>query len=167
MCILIRFSHVWLFATLWTITHQASLSMGFSRQEYWSGLSCSPPGDLPNPGIDPASLVSPALAGRFFTISVTWEAQRTWVPSQIPGISWNPGRVLSPSFPTFLPKAVCWSDSWGRGGGRVALMALEYHLSHRKVQHPGRVSGGWNFFFIRTFWGKNQIAQLIRYFKTL
>ena len=54
--------------TPWTVAHQAPLSMGFSRQEYWSGLPCPPPGDLPNPGIEPASLMSPALAGRFFTI---------------------------------------------------------------------------------------------------
>ena len=53
------------FVTLWTIAHQAPLSMGFSRQEYWSGLPCLPPGDLPNPGIKP---MSPALAGGFFTI---------------------------------------------------------------------------------------------------
>ena len=48
--------------------------MGFSRQEYWSGWPCPPPGDLPNPGIEPMSLISPALAGRFFTTSATWEA---------------------------------------------------------------------------------------------
>ena len=57
--------------------HQASLSMGFSRQEYWSELPCPPPGDLPHPGIKPASLGSPALAGRFFTTSATWEAHCT------------------------------------------------------------------------------------------
>ena len=49
------FSHVRLFVTLWTIAHQAPLSMGFSRQEYWTGLSCPPQGDLPNPGIEPRS----------------------------------------------------------------------------------------------------------------
>ena len=55
---------------------QLPLSMGFSRREYWSGLSCPPPGDLSHPGIEPAaSFVSPALAGRFFTTSTTWEAQ--------------------------------------------------------------------------------------------
>ena len=54
---------------------QAPLSLGFSRQEHWSGLPCSPPGDLPNPGIKPVSLMSPALAGGFFTICATWEAQ--------------------------------------------------------------------------------------------
>ena len=50
--------------------------MGFSRQENWSGLSCPPPGDLPNLGVEPVSLKSPELAGRFFTIRVTWEALR-------------------------------------------------------------------------------------------
>ena len=48
--------------------------MGFSRQEYWSGLPCSPPGDLPHPGIKPLSLMSPTLVGGFFTTSTTWEA---------------------------------------------------------------------------------------------
>ena len=61
-------------ATLQTVTHQALLSMGFSRQEYWSGLPCLPPGDLPDPEIEPISLMSPALAGGFFASSATWEA---------------------------------------------------------------------------------------------
>ena len=54
-------------ATLWTVAHQALLSMGFSRQEYWSGLPFPPPGNLPDPGIEPTSPEAPALAGRFFT----------------------------------------------------------------------------------------------------
>jgi len=54
-------SHVQLFATLWTVAHQAPPSMGFSRQEYWSGLPCPPPGDLPDPGIKPTSPASLAL----------------------------------------------------------------------------------------------------------
>ena len=65
------FSHVRLFAILWTVAHQAPLSMGFSRQEYWSGLPRPPPGDLPHPRTEPESPVS---SGRFFTISATWEA---------------------------------------------------------------------------------------------
>ena len=48
-------------------------SMGFSRQKYWSGLPCPPPGDLPDPEVEPVSLMSPALAGRFFTSRATWE----------------------------------------------------------------------------------------------
>ena len=59
-------SGVWLFTTPWTVAHQAPLSMGFPRQEYWSGLPCPPPGNLPNPGIKPTSLVSPILTGGFF-----------------------------------------------------------------------------------------------------
>ena len=61
-CMLSRFSHVWLFVTtLWTVACQASLFIGFSRQEYWSGLLCHLSEDLPNPGIEPKSLKSPAL----------------------------------------------------------------------------------------------------------
>ena len=71
-----HFSYVQLLGTLWTIACQVSLSMGFSRQEYWSGLPCPPPGDLSDPGIKLASLMSLALAGRFFTTSATWEALR-------------------------------------------------------------------------------------------
>ena len=67
MLLLSRFSRVRLFATPWTVTCQAPLSMGFSRLEYWSGLPFPTPGGLPDPGIKPAFLVSPALAGRFFT----------------------------------------------------------------------------------------------------
>ena len=72
-------SHVRLFFTPWTAAHQAPLSMGCSRQEYWSGLPCSPPGDLPNPGIKPITFMSPALAGGFFTSSATWEAHETYL----------------------------------------------------------------------------------------
>ena len=90
VCALSRFSHVGLSATLWTSARQAPLSMGFSRQEYWSGLPCPPPGDLPDAGIELVSLMSPALAGRFLTASANWEAltslaavqkqpQTTWV----------------------------------------------------------------------------------------
>ena len=65
------FSCIRLLATLWTVVCQAPLSMGFSRQEYWSGLPFPSPGDLPDPGIEPASPVSPALAGGFFAASST------------------------------------------------------------------------------------------------
>ena len=73
MChaVLTHFSCVWLCATLWTVTLQPPLSMGFSRQEYWSGFLCPSPGDLSDPGIEPESLKSPASAGRFLTPSST------------------------------------------------------------------------------------------------
>ena len=69
-----HFSCVGFLATLWTVAHQAPLSMGYPRQEYWSGLPCLPPGNLPDPGIEPTSLMSPASAGGVFTTSATWEA---------------------------------------------------------------------------------------------
>ena len=75
MCVCQLLGRVRLFATLWTIAHQASLFMGFSRQEYQSGLPCAPPGDLPNPGIEPGS---PAL-------------QADVLPSEPPGKSYKDG----------------------------------------------------------------------------
>ena len=72
--VLSRFSCVQLFATLWSVACQAPPFMGFSRQEYCSGLLCPPLGDLPHPGAELSSLVSPALAGRFFTTSTIWES---------------------------------------------------------------------------------------------
>ena len=74
VCVL---SHVQLFAAPRTVAHQTPLSMEFSRQEYWSGLPCPPPGDLSNPGIEPVFLGSPALTGEFFTTSATWKALAT------------------------------------------------------------------------------------------
>ena len=62
--------------TPWAVAHQAPLSMGFSRQEYWSGLPFLSPGDLPDSGMEPVSPVSSALAGRFFT---------TEPPGMLPG----------------------------------------------------------------------------------
>ena len=67
------FSPVQLFATLWTVAHQAPLFMGFSRQEYWSGLPFPPPGDLPNQAIKLMTPMPPALPGRFFTTRAAWE----------------------------------------------------------------------------------------------
>ena len=66
VCVLSHFSCVWLFVTLWTVACQAPLSMGFSRQEYWSGLPYSPPGDLPDPGMETVTPASPALQADSF-----------------------------------------------------------------------------------------------------
>ena len=68
------FSHVQVFATPCTVAPQAPLSIGFSRQEYWSGVPIPPLGNLPNPGTEPSSFMFPALAGGFFTTGATWEA---------------------------------------------------------------------------------------------
>ena len=67
MYVLSCFSRVQCFETLWTVAHQAPLSMGFSRQEYWSGLPCPPPGDLLNRGIEPKASCIFCIAGGFFT----------------------------------------------------------------------------------------------------
>ena len=69
--------YVQLLVTPWTAAHQAPLSTGFFRQEYWSGLPFPIAGDLPNPGIEPTSLVSPALAGRFLTNESLRKPQNT------------------------------------------------------------------------------------------
>ena len=72
MCVYVLscLSYVCLFATAWTLAQQAPQSMEFSRQEYWSVLLCSSPGDLPDPGTEPAP---PALAAGFFTTRTTWK----------------------------------------------------------------------------------------------
>ena len=79
-CLQSHLSHVWVSESLWAVACQASLSMGFSRQEYWNGLPCPLPGDLPYPGTEPTSLMSPALADGFFTTSTTchWFIIKEW-----------------------------------------------------------------------------------------
>ena len=69
-CLLSCLSHIQLFVTLWTIALQAPLSMGFSRQEYWSGFPCPPPGDRPNPGMEPVSPAAPALQADSLPLSI-------------------------------------------------------------------------------------------------
>ena len=89
------------FATPWTVAHQAPLSMGFPRQEYWSGLPFLSPGDLPNPGIE---LVSPALTGGFFTV----EPPGSFRPV-------HPLRVGSAPFPQI--EGIPLPPDQGRGAG--------------------------------------------------
>ena len=84
-------SRVGLFAAPWTVARQTPLSMGFSRQEHWGGLPCPPPGDLPDPGVGPVSLLSPVSAGGLFTTGATWEA-RLWPVSPPPS---SPGKSLA------------------------------------------------------------------------
>ena len=97
-----RFSHVRLFETLWTIAHRAPLSMGFSRQKYCSELPCPPPGDIPDPGIKPVSLMSPALPGRLHIAS-----QISSDPTPCPSVL-SPGHDFE-----------CGTGSWARGGQRA------------------------------------------------
>ena len=93
--VLRHFTCVWLFATLWTVVCQAPLSIWFSRQEYWNVLPFPSPGDLPDPGIEPTSLTSPAFAGRFFKTSTRAILHRVTV-------SWIWLKWLSPHACTIL-----------------------------------------------------------------
>ena len=105
MCMLSRFSQGQLFATAWTAAWQPPLGMGFSRQEYWSGLPCPPPGDLPNPGIKPTSLVSPILVVRFFTTNATWETLK-WPTAWVNAYSY----YIIYWILTYWPESVCMHD---------------------------------------------------------
>ena len=113
-----HFSCVQLCVTLLTVAYQAPQSLGFSRQEYWSGLPCLPPGYLPNPEVEPASLMSPARAGGFFTTSTTWEAHKE-------------GRVL---------KSLCFwiggagEDSWESLGQQGDQTSEETNLKYSSVR---------------------------------
>ena len=84
---LCHFSCVRLFATLWTVAHQAPLSMGVSRQECWSEFPRPPPGDLPDPGMEPASLMSPASAGGFLSTVPPGKSTSTTALCQITPLS--------------------------------------------------------------------------------
>ena len=114
------------FATLWTITHQAPLSMGFSRQEYWKELPCPPPGGLPDPGIEPKSLMSPALAGRFFTTSPTL-AQRL---KRLPAMRETRVRFLGREDPIEKEMAIhsstlAWKIPWTEEPDRLLAMGSQ------------------------------------------
>ena len=94
---------------------QAPLSMGFSRQKYWSGLPCPLPGDLPNPGIKPTSPASPALADEFFTISATWEAHFTSIQTQM--------LILSPPGARHTESKCPWASLCAKDTGRKYILS--------------------------------------------
>ena len=96
-----RFSCARRFVIPWTVARQAPLSMGFSRQEYWSGVPCLPPGDLSNPGIEPISLMSPVLAGGFFTTSAYLGSLQLSLEfcNCLPGFLEDPVTLFNPRYP--------------------------------------------------------------------
>ena len=103
MCVLSRFNNVQFFATPWTVACQTPLSMGFSRQKYWSGLPCPSPGDLPHPRIEPSSLKSPLLAGRFFITGlrrqiICLRCGRPGFDSWVEKIPWRKEKLLTAVF---------------------------------------------------------------------
>ena len=142
-CTLSHFSCVRLFVTLWTIDFQAPLSMGFSRQEYWSEWPCPLPRDLPDPGIKFASLMSPALAGRFFTTSTTWSTVWKWSRSVESDFLRPPWTVAYQASPGILQARVLeWVDiSFSRGSsqsrdrtrGLPHCRQMLYPLSHHNL----------------------------------
>ena len=100
-------------ATLCPITHSASLSMGFSRQLYWSGLPCPSPGDLPHPEIESASLTSPALVGGFFTTSCCPSVSQSCLTLSNPVNHRTPGFPVLHRLPEFAQTHIHWvSDTF-------------------------------------------------------
>ena len=125
-------SGVQFFSTPWTVARQAPLSMGFSRQEYWSGLPCPPPGDLPDPGIKPQSLVSPTLASGFFTMSATREALNTEISPPNPLLS----RLNTPASLNQFPYT--WVPVFHQLPlPPFALIIFDYTASTRLITNPG------------------------------
>ena len=95
------------FAVPWTVACQAPLSIEFSRQEYWNGLPCPSPGNLLEPGIEPASLMSPALTGRFFTTGAIWEGSAKRCAPQLLSLC---SRAREPQLLSLrvLEPVLCW-----------------------------------------------------------
>ena len=107
VCVLSCFSSVWLFVTLWTVAYPSPLSLGFSRQEYWSGLTCPHPGDLPDQGIGPVSLISPALVGSLGFCGGSDSKESACNKRDlglIPGLGRSPWRRARQPTPVFLPE---------------------------------------------------------------
>ena len=121
-----------LFVAPWTVAHQASLFMELSRQEYWGGLPFPTPGDLPNPGIEPTSPASPALAGRFFLYHCAiWEALLFPVQSLTRG-----HRLLGTSsleHLVFTAAALIFGDSSPQDLGDTLVMSLDVWRRESKV----------------------------------
>ena len=136
-CMLSHFSHVWLFATLWTVAWQAPLSMGFSRQEHWSGWPCHPPRDLSGPGIEPAFLKSHALAGGFFTTSTTREALSRFSCVQLFAAPWTVAHQAPLSM--IFPRQEYWSGLPFPSPGDLPGLGIEliyrFTLLRDKLQH--------------------------------
>ena len=122
-----HFIRVQLSATLLTIAHQAPLSIEFSGQEYWSGLSFPSPGDLPNSGIKPVSLLFPALVGGFFTTSTTWEAESNNTHGNL-----KLQNITQWLFPTYI----CWNinnqsyNNNEKKNSSHSLKGLLYKIEH-------------------------------------
>ena len=103
--------------TLWTVACQAYLSLGFPRQEYWNGLPCPPPEDLPDPGIEPESFMSPALGGRFFTNNATQETTHTFIYLYTGLLLWLSGKESACNAGTARDVSLIPGSGRSSGGG--------------------------------------------------
>ena len=145
-----HFSRVQLFATLWTIAHQTPLSMRFSRKDYWSGLPCPPPGDLPNPAVEPTSLISLALAGGLFIfifllLAAPGKALFKSQPSQIAVLISITVQGLHMFVQVLKPEDLCLTDGFLTFGvGNKPLTTTEASpYCHSSCKPPLRAHGRW------------------------
>ena len=131
MAVVRSFSLVWLFVATWTVAHQGPLSMGFSRQEYWSGLPFPFPGDLSDPGIKPTS---PTLAGRFFTNEL-------------------PGKTPTPLSQGYWPALCFFCRSWDGDHGQLpAPPQLAGQVGSSPFPHHTSPNIHWPAFFHWSHW---------------
>ena len=146
MCEISHFNHIQLFVTLWTIAHQAPLSMGFSRQEYLRGLPCSIPGDLPDPGIKPTSLALQmdslplVLPGKPNVHDNPMPSYASSTPLHVPVPRALRMEEDSIRLPAHLRECSCVLDGWGMDGmgGRTDCQTEGTdRLSNRRVNRMG------------------------------
>ena len=139
-CVLSHFSRVQLCTTLWTKAHQTPLSMGFSRQEYWSGLPCPPPGDLPNPGTELTSLMSPALAGVFSNTSATGKTYVGYTYWYFTILESSTGKILSYwliHLKIITPLHVCISNIFTKSNHDLKKLAWDVYFYNLFNDCPG------------------------------
>ena len=150
--VLSHFSRVWLFAALWTVARQLPLSLGFSRQEYWDGLPFLPPGDLPNPGIQPASLQFSSVAQSCLTLCDPQECSTPGLPvhHQLPEFTQTHvhpgGDAIQASHPLSSPSPPALNLSQHQGlfqwvsSSHQMAEVLEFQLQHQSFQWTPRTN---------------------------
>ena len=165
-CMLSCFGRVWLFATLWTVACQAPLFMGFSRQEYWSGLPCPTPGDLLDPGIEPESLISPSLPGDSLPLAPPGKPPKPSYPRKFPGgpvfrtlcLHYRTvgGTGLIPGQGTKIPHAVWFSQERKKQRKKEKTscpqhMKIKWNISYRWMwKRPENKRNPWRNWILKT-----------------
>ena len=141
-CVLSYFSHVWLSVILWTAVCQALLSTGFSRREYWTGLPCPPPGDLPDPGIE---LMSPAQAGGFL-------GSLPLAPSGKPIIWWLSDKQFACQCRRCEFDPWVWNIPWRRKCQTTpAFMPGKFHGQRSLASYSPRGAKSWTWLSTHTW----------------